>query len=361
MRTAPGVSRIPWVDAGRGIAILLVVVLHTTNWLAEAGFDVEAVRAFNATVASLRLPLFFTLAGMFAVKWMTASWRDLWRSKLSLLAWVYLVWSVIATFSFMLGLNLQGAHGNYLAQLRDLLWAPALPRFELWFVWALVIFFVAARAGSRLPPTVQLTAAAALAIPALSGMLAGNVGWVGAAKYFFFFLLGLLLRERLVQWGERRQPLVATAAVVLWAALAIAGATFELAEVPGYYFVTCAAGVLAGVVMSRVLVVVPGLRYLGGRTLPIYLTHTSFVLVVVWSIWRFGAPPERTPAALALILVVIVAAAAIAASLFLARCVRTAPLMRLLYVQPRWFAVGAEPVTVFPARRASDPGNRDVA
>lgn len=328
-------SRIDWIDAGRGLAITLVVMFHATNWLGEAGFAVEGWSEFNSTIASIRLPLFFTMAGLLARKWPTASWRSLWSSKLSLFIWVYAVWSVIATFSFMLGLDLQEQQGNYFAQFRDLLLAPVLPRFELWFIWALALFFVLAKLIRKAPPALQLSLSGLVSVIALSGFLNGNAGWMGIAKYFFFFIAGLLLRRHVLRWGTASWW-ASSASVAFWAGLLVLGRVLNWSSLPGYYFVSCIAGVAAGVAVSRVLALIPGTRYLGSRTLPIYLTHTSVILVLAWILWH--VEPSVQGSGWVPLLPVIVSALAIATSLLISRAVRMQSPLRYLYEQPSWFA-----------------------
>lgn len=328
--------RIDWVDAGRGLAIVLVVLFHATNWLGEAGFDVEGWRGFNEFAASVRLPLFFTMAGLFAQKWIEGPWRALWSSKLSLFVWVYLVWSVIATFTFMLGLNMQGAQGNYLSQLTNLLWAPLLPRFELWFIWALAIFFIAAKVLRRVPTPALLVAAGVLSVIAFANSSVANVGWIGMGKYFFFFLAGLKLRSLILRWSAVGSPIVLGGVAAVWAALAVGGVLLDLNLIPGYYFVSCVAGVGAGVALSRVLALVPGPRYLGSRTLPIYLTHTSVILVITWMLWKAtdGNLPPFSEVALPPLLAVV----AVALSLGISRLCGRSRLTSWIYRQPAWFA-----------------------
>lgn len=331
--TAP---RIDWVDAGRGLAIILVVLYHATNWLSEAGIDTDGWHTVNETIASIRLPLFFTMAGLFAQKWAMASWSTLWTGKVSLFVWVYLLWSVIATLTFMLGLNMQGAEGNYLAQFRDLLVAPILPRFELWFIWALALFFILVKVIRRIPVVAQLVFAGALSAVLLSDVIGGNAGWLGSGKYFFFFLIGLHGRSRLLAWSGRARPPALIGIFLAWVALVAAGTVFGWRLVPGFYFACCMVGVAAGIAVSRALTPIPGIRYLGARTLPIYLTHTSLILVMTWLLWRLAASSEGV--ILGWVLAPLLAAIAITVSLLLARVVAKGAVLRYLYEQPPWFA-----------------------
>ncbi|SBS71211.1 acyltransferase family protein [uncultured Microbacterium sp.] len=335
-------NRLGWVDAGRGLAIALVVFFHTAQWLREAGLEVTGWVLVNETIATLRLPVFFLLAGLFAQKWMTAPWRSLWGVKLSLFAWVYLLWSVIATFTFMLGLNLQGAKGNYLAQLAQIPFLPFAPRFELWFIWALAFFFVIARLLFALPVSVQLAGTAVLSFVSLSWSAEwfpeANTGWAGLAKYFFFFLVGLHLRSTILRASERLPAVVLTAGFVLWLAMAVLGTAFGWGRtVPGYYFATSVVGLIAGLGVAKVISHWRGLRRLGAQTLPVYVTHTSIILLIGWLL---ALLPNDLLAGSSWgwLLVPTVAATAIAASLTIAHAVADRGALRYLYVAPAWFS-----------------------
>ncbi|NYD68418.1 acyltransferase family protein [Agromyces atrinae] len=336
--TARRASRLDWVDTGRGTAILLVVLFHSINWLLEAGFDVAGWQTASAFIASLRLPLFFMLAGLFAQKWLTAPWPKLWSTKLSLYVWVYALWSVIATFTFMLGLNLQGQEGNYLYQLVYLVAAPVSPRFELWFIWALALFFAGAKLIRRVPPWIQLSLAAILSIVAMSIEGFGGIGWGGAAKYAFFFLVGLYLRDRIMTYATSTRWALLGVACAVWAAVAAAGTFGGLAtSVPGYYFLTCCLGLLAGICLSRVLSPVRFLRRIGSRTLPIYLTHTSIILIVCWLL-HFLAEPVKENLLVAVLAPPLLAAGSAWLSLVIANRVERSPVLRYAYVQPAWLS-----------------------
>lgn len=329
-------TRLGWVDAGRGLAILLVVLYHSAQWATAAGIDSEGWRTFNDVVATLRMPLFFTLAGLFAGKWARASWRDLWAAKLSLFLWVFVVWSVIDSFAVILGLIMQGERGNYLVQVASTAMAPIAPRFELWFIWALAIFFVLVKLAAPVPPWLQLAVTGAASFLALPMLDLGNVGWNGIAKYLFFFLLGLYGRERILGFAEGLRIRTGIPLVAVWASFAAAGAFFGWNALPGFYFATAVLGVAAGIAISLVLARITRLGRIGSKTLPVYLTHTSIVLVVYWVIWT--ATPTRASPMISWLVPPTVAAIAIVSSLALDRIVAPVPVLRNLYVQPPFFA-----------------------
>src|SRR3954454_25108252 len=97
--------RVTWVDTGRGIAITLVALFHATNWLLGAGAHVQGWSQANLVMSSLRMPLFFTLAGLFAGKWVRGAWGPLWRVKVRLYLWVFLLWGAIGSLTFYIGLR----------------------------------------------------------------------------------------------------------------------------------------------------------------------------------------------------------------------------------------------------------------
>ncbi len=101
--------RLRWPDAARGLAILLVVVLHATRALGDldltgawgtvlAGWD-----RVNAALGTMRMPLFFAVAGLFAGKWVRGPWRALLASKVALFAWLLLLWPFVRALGYLLG------------------------------------------------------------------------------------------------------------------------------------------------------------------------------------------------------------------------------------------------------------------
>lgn len=275
----PRAARVRWIDAGRGVAIAMVVLFHTANWLSAAGADVDAWIEFNTVVSSLRMPLFFALSGLFARKWVTGSWRGLWDAKLRLYLWVFVVWSVIGSFAFIAGVRMKG-EGSLAGAVIPALTALGRPRLELWFIWALALFFVVARLTRKVPPWVQLTVAGLGAAVALSGWETASPAWSGSVKYYAFFLAGLHLREVVLRIGSSRRRVVLVAAALVWAAVSVGLWRYGLREVPGLYFVNCVLGIVAGIALARVLARFEVLRSIGSQTLPIYLAHTPVIIAV---------------------------------------------------------------------------------
>ena len=276
----PTTERIGWVDTGRGIAILLVALFHSANWLLGAGFDIPYWREINDALSSMRMPLFFVLSGLFAPKWLLKPWRDLWTVKVRLYLWVFLLWEVVGSIVFLLGQTMKGEGFGLRQAVLGLVVSPVLPRFELWFIWALSIFFVVAKLSRHLNPLLQLVISGVVSVVALSGLETANVGWSGALKYYFFFLAGIYLRNWIIRVGEVPNRLLIGAAMLFWVAVTATVTLLGLRDVFGLYFLNCLVGVIGGIAFSRTLRGAHWFGAVGRITLPIYLAHTPIVILI---------------------------------------------------------------------------------
>jgi uncharacterized membrane protein YcfT len=324
-------ERLAWVDTGRGLAIALVAVYHAARWLTRAGFDTEGWQVVNDVLSSLRMPLFFTLSGLFAGKWLHASWRALLRSKLALFAWVFCVWGVIGSATFVLGSASNGRRVSIPDTAHALLWSPLYPKLELWFIWALTLFFVVAKLTRSLNRWVQLSVTALLAAVALTLWFDITTGPTGSAKYYFFFLLGIYLRDLVIALGQLSHRLVLVAVFVAWAGVSTTVSLLGLRDLWGVYFVNCVIGVAGGIVVSRFLSRFSVLRRLGQQTLPIYLAHTPIIIVIAFALSLTPLPGLFAPDLLA---TPLVAVAALMIALYLYGWASRRPVLRYLYAPP---------------------------
>jgi uncharacterized membrane protein YcfT len=324
-------TRLGWVDVGRGLAISLVVFFHARNWLAATGIDLSFWEDFNTILSSLRMPMFFALSGLFAGKWLLASWGSLIRTKVVLFAWVLVVWSAIGICVQLTGLYVAGEPVSLTTAAKDLLFTLVSPLYELWFVWALALFFVLVKLTQKIPVWLQLAVAGIISAVALTLWLNTTTGLTGSAKFYFFFLCGLYLRQGILMFSASAAWLRALT-IVVWFAVSLTLFLLDLRGVPVAYFVNCVLGVVAGVALSTFLIRVSLLQHLGRQTLPIYLAHTPIVILV--SIAIMLAPPLLVVAEfLGPLLLPVVAALAIAAALGLHRLCAPTP-FRYLYEAP---------------------------
>lgn len=333
---APRANRLDWVDTGRGIAICLVALYHSASWLTGGGMEVETWRSVNDAVSSLRMPLFFLLSGLFARKWLHVAWPVLFSGKIKLLAWVFFVWSTIGSTVIALTLIVKGHPEATPASIRLYLLSPISPRFELWFLWALILFFVVAKLIRKVDPRLQLVVTGALSAVALALWISQTTGWTGSAKYFFFFLAGVHLRDQVLRFSGWQNRWVLVLLGVSWAAVSALLTVTDTRGVFPLYFLNCLLGVGAGICLSRLLVKVRWLRTIGSNTLPIYVAHTPTIIIVVTTLEMTGAIPVLQH--VAWLAPPVLAVLAVTVAVLLHRWTARGPL-RFLYEVPAFAAL----------------------
>jgi hypothetical protein len=195
---------------------------------------------------------------------------------------------------------------------------------------------------------VQLVLAACVSGWALAGWEPESIAWRGTAQFVVFFLGGLHLRPLLERFARRVTWLWTIGAVGVWLGIQVAVRELGLADVPGLYLLANVAGVPAGVAVSVLASRVPGVRvpgvgylprslglqWLGARTLPVFVTHTSVVLGLLCLLYRNAV---WIPAPQSQWLPVLLAAVAITVGLALNTL---APRIgaRWLFAPPRWLS-----------------------
>ncbi len=172
-------ERCNWVDIAKGVSISLVVFWHVVG---------DAIYV-NEALIFLRMPLFFFLAGLFSGKSMRMAWPSFLSIKIGSMLYLYITW-VFLTF-----LLVTVATGLFRGQPVDW-WAPFTlftnPPQTLWFIYALAISYLAARATFRLPWFLVLSVAMiAYFFSVSSGDWRGLPFYERVIRLFPFFLLGM--------------------------------------------------------------------------------------------------------------------------------------------------------------------------
>ncbi|HWS57369.1 MAG TPA: acyltransferase family protein, partial [Actinotalea sp.] len=253
-RAATG--RAEWVDIAKGLSIALVVLHHVVLLLASRHGAPAGLVELSRTLGMVRMPMFFLASGLFVGRALAGPWSRLLHRRVALFAWLYVLWCVVRYIAF--GLL---AHGSDVSQwpaassLVALLWSPAS---ALWFVFALAVFSVVAKALQRVPAVARLAAAAALSAAVGSGTVpVDSYAWRSMALYFVFFLLGADASV----WIRRRADALtgvtaSVGAVVLGGVLAATVAPVRdhaLTQVPGVRLATSLVAVSAGVALAVAL------------------------------------------------------------------------------------------------------------
>lgn len=321
-----------WVDAAKGIAILLVALHHSVILLGQNGLLAGPWVQATVALQVLRMPLFFAASGLFAGSVIRRTWPHLWSSRLSLLVWTFLLWSVLrfAYFS-VVPMDARPEENNPWL----LLLAPVLPTSGLWFLHALVVFFVLAKLmQGRISPLVQLVGSGALSVLFLS-LPMWNISWSGMGMYLFFFLAGCHLKDAVIGWVTARTwPITLGLAGFFVIGVAALG-LLNLSTFGPLAFAVRVVAVALGFMLAASLrgPLQRALQYLGQNTLPIYVAHVILIAALTTMLRSLAIP-----SALQLGLPLITAGASVTVSLALWISLRRIPVSRCAYVVPAWFS-----------------------
>ncbi|GAA0966623.1 acyltransferase family protein [Frigoribacterium faeni] len=284
-------NRIDSVDVGRGMAMLMVVGSHAIEW-SRAGELSEPIQTLHVIFASAMLPMFFFLSGALGSRAVASSWRKMLLSRVAPLLWVFVLWQpAVFAYKFTAGQILPEQEDTSLAA--HLVRAGASfvrPSGELWFIWALAIFFVVVKLLHRVPAVVLgvVAGVVSLAWLSFSGVLLGESfsrllgpGLNGLPTYFFFFVLGLVSSDITMKWMSRASSEISgrlVVVVVAWLGIIIFASVFQVFDAPIIVFVIKVVGLVGGLAAAVLLSRVRFLRFIGQGSMPIYLTHSPLIV-----------------------------------------------------------------------------------
>lgn len=326
--------RTQWVDTAKGVAIVMVVVHHVVMALHGAGLLVSPITYINYSLNSFRMPLLFLASGIFAGAAVAGTWKVVLHKRVAHYLYLYLLWMPI----YLLALVLVPRPGGQ-GEIGWSRWLPWLvtPDNGLWFLYALAVYSVALRMSRRVPPVVQLAVSGALYLAGSTGLLDDMaVGWRSILMYSVFFVLGVHGSVR-IRAAASRAGLVSTAVLAVAAAgIWAVKARFDLHGVPGVTLVESSlfvAAVISGCVVISGRRFDPGLRWLGSRTLPVYLMHVPVVMILTTPAVLEVLDLSRTAS---VAMVPVLAGAAISSSLVLHRVLTSTGGGWLFALPARW-------------------------
>ena len=278
----PVKPRVTSFDVSRGIAITFMVIGHSVTAVENTILGVSPFwTTFNEVFHTIRMPLFFFLAGVFLVSTLKKlGYRNWLVDKAQYLLYPWLVWSLIRGLLevglYEIGIGSPMSLGE---MVYGIVWDP-----RIWYLPALFISFAvvgggyAASRGWKWWPLVMLGALAALVV------LTYLPWWppmLHVHPFSLYMLAGVVLAPLAIQTAGLSRGKAATVA---------AGALFVFGVVVGYLlptgllldnsslaFIVCAVlGVVGFLALGRVLdglLVGRGLERLGRWSLVIYVVH----------------------------------------------------------------------------------------
>lgn len=133
--------RFAYIDAARGVGIILVVIAHCLRGLVDAGIlmDGAVVRLIDDLIYAFHMPLFFLLSGMLYERSALAMpFGTFLLSRIERLIWPLILWTWLF-FGFRAA---AGELVNSPAAWTDFPLVPLPPLLHFWFLWALFVISV---------------------------------------------------------------------------------------------------------------------------------------------------------------------------------------------------------------------------
>ena len=274
-----------WADSARGLAIIAVVLGHVflqqdpgARWELWAPAQ-DAWVGLRDLLLPVRMPLFFLLAGYFAAHVIHRPWQTVLRTRTLNLYYLYLVWLLVQTAFFAFVPHAGTASAT---SVRDLFGQLTYAPSNLWFLVALALYFVIAKAGMKVAP-LMLVGAGALSFLAFAGRVPAVLETTPMPEYLVFFLLGAYAPGLLRSIRPRVSLVVGGFTALVLGVLAM-DAVDDRMLWTAFLLLSSVAGVTALVALLKMLEVhdrLPRLTMsIGRRTLPIYVTQLPLVIGV---------------------------------------------------------------------------------
>jgi fucose 4-O-acetylase-like acetyltransferase len=262
-------DRIQWMDAARGLGIILVVFGHVERGLVAADIAQSSWwQVADYILYTFHMPLFFLLAGLNAPRPLARGRVEYLKNKVWTVGYPYFLWSVIQGLVLvLLASSTNGKHG--IDQLFSIPWKPMS---QFWFLWVLmacqiVITLVGARAALLIPLAIASFVASQLTL--------------GLTSHFFhalpFFLAGAVLSHRAADLRQVKLNLLLAPAWIIFAGLAygsLAKVTVDQFE-SAWALPAGVAGIAAIIWSARMLSgwALAAFAYLGAASMTIYVLH----------------------------------------------------------------------------------------
>ena len=277
--------RLDWVDAAKGISIILVVMMHSAYGVGEATGEAGYLHYVIAWATPFRMPEFFLISGLFLSLVIGRDWLRFTDRRAVHYLYFYALWAVLQ-IAFKVGLG----GGDPMGALGLLALSAIEPYGVLWFIYMLAVFSLATKLCHELrAPHWGVVAMAALM--QMSPVHTGSTVVDMFAEYFVYFYGGYAFAPVVFRVVERAEHHVALAAAALAAYALVNGilvftggfemhpvhAELGFAALPGLHLVLAFTGSIALCVASALLMRLnwmSWLRWLGAHSIVIYLSFS---------------------------------------------------------------------------------------
>lgn len=278
-------NRLGWVDAAKGLSIILVVMMHSAYGVGDDTGQVSYLNYVIGWATPFRMPEFFLISGLFLSQVIGRPWGHYADRRVVHYLYFYALW-VVLQILFKVGLGT----GDINSALSGIALAIVEPYGVLWFVYLLAVFGLATKILHHLRANHWVVLAAGAALQ-MAPIQVGTDLVDKFAEYFVYFYAGYALAPqvfRIVAWAQRHVALTigALLAYGIVNGLLVFGGEWELfprglqmgyASIPGLHLLLALAGSIAVCLSAALLVMIPAmawLRWLGAHSIVVYLSFS---------------------------------------------------------------------------------------
>ncbi len=269
-------KRHDWVDAARGVCIILVVSMHFDEMHFSNLQVPELAKRFWDYLTSIarpaRMPTFFLISGFLASTAISKEFWEVFEKRFLKLYYLYLVWAFIAVLALWVlfrELSLDSIVDFSHRILAELFY----PRTQLWFIYGLIIFFWIAYTCRNSQGALL---ASALVASVFSEQIEQNV-LSQMLRTFPYFLIGVYAPKLVLDIVNQMTPRITCCAVMAYAFCLVPIMMDN--DFPGVWLPATVVGILIVLALSKFLSGrILFLEYIGRNTLPIYVMHSILIL-----------------------------------------------------------------------------------
>lgn len=283
-------TRIEWLDAAKGACLILVVLYHTVVYifLNSPLSDTLGFQAWKTIVVGLgwlRMPLFFLISGFLAHSAVfNRSWGEVFQPRIATFLWLYLLWMPIELgfraflFAHFDPMLVPGSN-PFPLELDTVAWKAFVGDTPIWYLYALVIYFVICKLGSR---TIGLTFALVTLLAVFYKQLIPTQHWnlLSLAGNAVFFAAGCYGRAHIERLASRFDGMRFALACMTAIGLLALGRHYDAMSLPAANLLVASCLVIASIDFFTLLARHCRLKLLcmlGRHTLSIYLL--SFFII----------------------------------------------------------------------------------
>jgi uncharacterized membrane protein YcfT len=333
--------RLDWVDAAKGISIILVVMMHSAYGVGEATGEAGYLHYVIGWATPFRMPEFFLISGLFLSMVIARDWLRYADRRVVHYIYFYALWAVLQIV-FKVGLG----SGDPASAFGQIALAVIEPYGVLWFIYMLAAFSLA----TKLLFELRAPHWGVLAIGALMQIVPVHTGSTLIdyfCAYFVYFYGGYALAPhifRIVEWAQRNVALAAPLLIVygLVNGILVFTGGFEMqpvhaqmgfAALPVLHLVLAFAGSIALCITAALLTRLPfmgWLRWLGEHSIVVYLSFSIPMAATRVLLLKLGIIEDTS------ILSTIVLLSALLSPLVLYWVIRKTGWDRFLFERPAW-------------------------